>query len=129
MHQVRRCETCEVHEVRGVHPATYDRDTPKALRSELRRRSNVILTNPDMLNVGLLPSHDSLWADFFRNLRIVAVDEAHLLRGVFEIGIRHAKAAERAPRPAPVRGVDLAEDEGRPVRRIRGGGWSASSPT
>ncbi|HEX2098909.1 MAG TPA: DEAD/DEAH box helicase, partial [Rubrobacteraceae bacterium] len=61
--------------LRGVYPATYDRDTPKALRSEIRRRANVILTNPDMLNVGLLPSHDSLWSDFFRNLEIVAVDE------------------------------------------------------
>src|SRR5215216_2514660 len=69
--------------LKGLHPATYDRDTPKALRSEIRRKSNVILTNPDMLNVALLPGHDSLWADFFRNLRIVAVDEAHLLRGVF----------------------------------------------
>jgi DEAD/DEAH box helicase domain-containing protein len=69
--------------LRGVHPATYDRDTPKALRAEVRKRANVILTNPDMLNVALLPSHDSLWADFFRNLKIVAVDEAHLLRGVF----------------------------------------------
>src|SRR5215210_3311636 len=64
--------------LKGVHPATYDRDTPKALRSQIRRRANVILTNPDMLNVGLLPNHDSLWADFFRNLRLVAVDEAHL---------------------------------------------------
>ncbi|CAN5174634.1 hypothetical protein BH24ACT19_BH24ACT19_05840 [soil metagenome] len=69
--------------LRGVYPATYDRDTPKALRGELRRRANVILTNPDMLNVSLLPNHDSLWADFFKNLKIIAVDEAHLLRGVF----------------------------------------------
>src|SRR3954469_534553 len=50
--------------LRGVHPATYDRDTPKALRAEIRKRANVILTNPDMLNVALLPSHDALWADF-----------------------------------------------------------------
>src|ERR687893_215705 len=33
--------------LRGVHPATYDRDTPKALRTEVRKRANVILTNPD----------------------------------------------------------------------------------
>ena len=90
--------------LRGVHPATYDRDTPKALRSELRRRSNVILTNPDMLNVGLLPSHDSLWADFFRNLRIVAVDEAHLLRGVF--GSHVAAVLRRLRRVAELHGAD-----------------------
>jgi DEAD/DEAH box helicase domain-containing protein len=90
--------------LRGVHPATYDRDTPKALRSELRRRSNVILTNPDMLNVGLLPNHDSLWADFFRNLKIVAVDEAHLLRGVF--GSHVAAVLRRLRRVAQLHGAD-----------------------
>ena len=90
--------------VRGVYPATYDRDTPKALRGELRRRANVILTNPDMLNVGLLPSHDSLWADFFRNLKIIAVDEAHLLRGVF--GSHVAAVLRRLRRVAELHGAD-----------------------
>ncbi len=90
--------------LRGVYPATYDRDTPKALRSELRRRANVILTNPDMLNVGLLPSHDSLWADFFKNLKIIAVDEAHLLRGVF--GSHVAAVLRRLRRVAELHGAD-----------------------
>ncbi|CAA9447192.1 MAG: ATP-dependent RNA helicase, DEAD/DEAH box family [uncultured Rubrobacteraceae bacterium] len=90
--------------LRGVYPATYDRDTPKALRSELRRRANVILTNPDMLNVGLLPSHDSLWADFFRNLKIIAVDEAHLLRGVF--GSHVAAVLRRLRRVAELHGAN-----------------------
>jgi DEAD/DEAH box helicase domain-containing protein len=90
--------------LRGVHPAAYDRDTPKALRSGIRRRANVILTNPDMLNVGLLPSHDSLWADFFRNLKIVAVDEAHLLRGVF--GSHVAAVLRRLQRVAELHGAD-----------------------
>src|SRR3712207_6262718 len=90
--------------LKGLHPATYDRDTPKALRSEIRRKSNVILTNPDMLNVALLPGHDSLWADFFRNLRIVAVDEAHLLRGVF--GSHVAVVLRRLRRVAELHGAD-----------------------
>jgi DEAD/DEAH box helicase domain-containing protein len=90
--------------LKGVHPATYDRDTPKALRSQIRRRANVILTNPDMLNVGLLPNHDSLWADFFRNLRLVAVDEAHLLRGVF--GSHVAAVMRRLRRVAELHGAD-----------------------
>ena len=90
--------------LRGVYPATYDRDTPKALRSEVRRRANVVLTNPDMLSVGLLPSHDSLWADFFRNLKIVAVDEAHLLRGVF--GSHVAAVLRRLRRVATLHGAD-----------------------
>jgi DEAD/DEAH box helicase domain-containing protein len=90
--------------LKGVHPATYDRDTPKALRSQIRRRANVILTNPDMLNVGLLPNHDSLWADFFRKLRLVAVDEAHLLRGVF--GSHVAAVMRRLRRVAELHGAD-----------------------
>src|ERR671915_1109377 len=69
-------------DLRGVHPATYDGDTPHALRADIRRRANILLTNPDMLNIGILPNHEA-WADYLRNLEIVAVDEAHVLRGVF----------------------------------------------
>ena len=67
--------------LRAVHAATYDGDTPHALRADVRRRANILLTNPDMLNVGILPNHEA-WADFLRDLEIVAVDEAHVLRGV-----------------------------------------------
>ncbi|MGF1471485.1 MAG: DEAD/DEAH box helicase, partial [Rubrobacteraceae bacterium] len=45
--------------LRGVHADTYDGDTPQALRAEIRRKSNILLTNPDMLNVGILPNHDA----------------------------------------------------------------------
>ena len=44
--------------------------------------ANVILTNPDMLHVGVLPHHDR-WGDVLANLRFVVVDEAHVYRGVF----------------------------------------------
>src|ERR687884_264922 len=74
--------------LRGVHPATYDGDTPHALRADIRRRANVLLTNPDMLNVGILPNHEA-WADFLRNLEIVAVDEAHVLRGLRRVAMLH----------------------------------------
>ena len=47
-----------------------------------RRRANVVLTNPDMLHVGILPNQRA-WADFFSNLALVVVDEAHVYRGVF----------------------------------------------
>ena len=42
-----------------VH-AIYDGDTPKEERPAIRRRRNLILTNPDMLHVGLLPHHKTL---------------------------------------------------------------------
>ena len=61
---------------------TYDGDTPKNSRSRLRREGNIILTNPDMLHIGILPNH-RLWEDFFKNLRYVVIDEAHIYRGVF----------------------------------------------
>lgn len=66
----------------GVRIAVYDGDTPKAQRALIRKEAHVILTNPDMLHVGILPSQE-LWRKFLRSLRLVVVDEAHTLRGVF----------------------------------------------
>jgi DEAD/DEAH box helicase domain-containing protein len=65
-----------------VHPAIYDGDTPRETRAQIRRGASVVLTNPDMLHVGILPHHDA-WADLFANLAVVVVDEAHVYRGVF----------------------------------------------
>jgi len=62
--------------------ATYDGDTARSARSTVRRIARAILTNPDMLHVGILPNHH-LWANFFRGLRYVVLDEAHQYRGVF----------------------------------------------
>ncbi len=74
---------------RDSHPAladirfgTYDGDTPPGARARLRREASVLLTNPDMLHLGILPHH-TLWADFFGHLRFVVIDEAHVYRGVF----------------------------------------------
>ncbi|HWM10309.1 MAG TPA: DEAD/DEAH box helicase, partial [Solirubrobacteraceae bacterium] len=65
-----------------ARPAIYDGDTPREQRSAIRRRSNVVITNPDMLHLGILPNH-AAWGDFFANLAVVVVDEAHVYRGVF----------------------------------------------
>ena len=65
-----------------LRPAIYDGDTPKEERRAIRSRSNLILTNPDMLHVGALPNH-SQWGDLLANLAWVVVDEAHTYRGVF----------------------------------------------
>jgi DEAD/DEAH box helicase domain-containing protein len=66
----------------GLRPAIYDGDTEPERRAQVRRAANAILTNPDMLHVGILPNHDR-WGDFLHNLRYVVVDEAHVYRGVF----------------------------------------------
>ena len=68
--------------VKGVKPAIYDGDTESERRWQIRKWANVILTNPDMLHVGVLPHHDR-WGDVLSNLRYVVVDEAHVYRGVF----------------------------------------------
>ncbi len=62
--------------------ATFDGDTPYDERAEIRRRARIVLTNPDMLHIGILPNHQS-WSRLLRNLRYVVVDEAHIYRGVF----------------------------------------------
>jgi DEAD/DEAH box helicase domain-containing protein len=66
----------------GLREAIYDGDTPKEERPAIRRRNNLVLTNPDMLHVGLMPNHKA-WGDFLSNLDWVVVDEAHTYRGVF----------------------------------------------
>jgi DEAD/DEAH box helicase domain-containing protein len=65
-----------------IRVGVYDGDTSRSARSALRRRAAILLTNPDMLHLGILPNHH-LWSTFFRNLRYVVIDEAHVYRGVF----------------------------------------------
>ncbi|WP_372697165.1 DEAD/DEAH box helicase [Arthrobacter sp. JSM 101049] len=62
--------------------AAYDGDTDPGERRWIRDHANFVLTNPDMLNFGILPNHPG-WARFFRRLAYVIVDEAHSYRGVF----------------------------------------------
>jgi DEAD/DEAH box helicase domain-containing protein len=67
---------------RPIRPGTYDGDTPRYARRKLRQDANVIMTNPDMLNQGVLPYH-SRWSRFFANLKYVVIDEMHTYRGIF----------------------------------------------
>jgi DEAD/DEAH box helicase domain-containing protein len=65
-----------------INPATYDGDTPRGSRGKIRERARLILSNPDMLHVSILPHHTS-WEEFFRGLKFVILDEIHIYRGVF----------------------------------------------
>ena len=87
----------------NVRSAIYDGDTPGERRWQIRNWANVILTNPDMLHVGVLPHHDR-WADVLHNLRYVVVDEAHVYRGVF--GSHVGNVLRRLRRLAQVYGAD-----------------------
>ena len=86
-----------------VRPAIYDGDTAREQRSQIRRRANVVLTNPDMLHMGILPNH-RMWGDFLSNLAVVVVDEAHVYRGVF--GSHVANVLRRLRRIANAYGTE-----------------------
>src|SRR5688500_14060811 len=89
--------------VKGVKPAIYDGDTEAERRWQIRKWANVILTNPDMLHVGMLPHHDRC-GDAWHNLRYVVVDEAHVYRGVF--GSHVANVLRRLRRLARAYGAE-----------------------
>jgi len=84
-----------------VRPAIYDGDTPREARAQIRESANVVLTNPDMLHMGILPNH-TVWRDLFENLAIVVIDEAHVYRGVF--GSHVANVLRRLQRVAAIHG-------------------------
>ena len=67
---------------RSADFATFDGDTPPSERGEIRKNARIILSNPDMLHIGILPNHQQ-WSRFLRSLKYVVIDEAHTYRGVF----------------------------------------------
>lgn len=82
---------------------TYDGDTPRSLRSSLRSRGRIVITNPDMLHAGVLPNH-TRWVQFFQNLRYIVIDELHIYRGIF--GSHVANVIRRLKRVARFYGAD-----------------------
>ncbi len=86
-----------------IRPAIYDGDTPRSERAAIRKRANVILTNPDMLHVGILPHHGA-WDELLANLAFVVVDEAHVYRGVF--GSHVGNVLRRLRRVAAIHGTE-----------------------
>jgi DEAD/DEAH box helicase domain-containing protein len=96
---------------RGLHdfgvdamvPAVYDGDTDDETRAWVRRNANIVLTNPDMLHIGILPGHGR-WATFLRRLQFVVIDEVHVFRGIF--GSHVANVLRRLRRLARFYGAD-----------------------
>lgn len=63
--------------------ALYDGDVSGHLRRKIRNEPpTALITNPEMLNLAILPHHER-WAPFLGGLAHVVVDEAHIYRGVF----------------------------------------------
>jgi len=63
--------------------AIYDGDTTAYRRKKIRENlPGILVTNPDMLHLALLPYHD-IWGNLFSNLTHIVIDEVHTYRGVF----------------------------------------------
>jgi len=76
--------------------AIYDGDTSAYQRKKIRQKPpNLLITNPEMVHLALLPFHDR-WDSFFRRLRLVVVDEVHTYRGMF--GAHMAQVLRRLQR-------------------------------
>ena len=82
--------------------AIYDGDTPPSHRPAIRKTARLVLTNPDMLHMGILPHHTN-WDEFFAHLKFIVIDEAHTYRGVF--GSHVANVLRRLQRVAKFYGA------------------------
>ena len=66
----------------GARIGVLDGDTDVAEREWIRAHAHIVITNPDLLHVSLLPRHQR-WRRVLRHLALIVVDECHLYRGVF----------------------------------------------
>jgi DEAD/DEAH box helicase domain-containing protein len=81
----------------------YDGDTPQRHRAAIRNEARILITNPDMLHLGILPHH-TRWVRFFSGLRYIVLDELHTYRGIF--GSHVANVLRRARRVARFYGAE-----------------------
>ena len=66
----------------GPVSALFDGDTNSYQRRKIRDNTPpVLLSNPEMLHLSLLPYHEN-WRHFFQGLKYIILDEVHSYRGV-----------------------------------------------
>ncbi len=83
--------------------AIYDGDTSAYRRRKIRSNPpNVLMTNPEMVHLALLPYH-TRWAGFFRRLKLVVIDEVHIYRGL--LGSHFAQVLRRLQRVCTLYGA------------------------
>jgi len=98
---VRNCDGKEYPDSFGV--GVYDGDMPSGKRDTIRKQASFVLSNPDMLHLGILPHHTQ-WADFFTNIKFIVIDEVHIYRGIF--GSHFANVLRRLKRILSFYGAD-----------------------
>ncbi|MDO9631223.1 MAG: DEAD/DEAH box helicase [Humidesulfovibrio sp.] len=89
---------------KGPTAAIYDGDTKPSARAKIRKKPpNLILTNPEMLHLSLLPHHGT-WAQVFATLTHIVIDEVHTYRGV--LGAHMSQVLRRMQRICRYYGSD-----------------------
>ena len=72
-----------------IRAAIYDGDTDETRRRAIKADPpDILITNPDMLHLGILPYHES-WRPFFETLDFIVLDELHVYRGIFGSHLHH----------------------------------------
>lgn len=66
----------------GLRVGVLDGDTPADERDWINAHAQVIITNPDMLSMSVLPRHHR-WRRVLAHLQLVVIDECHTYRGLF----------------------------------------------
>lgn len=83
--------------------ALFDGDTSSYMRRKIRDKPpRVLLTNPEMIHLSMLPYHRN-WSQFFSRLRYIVIDEVHSYRGV--LGSHMAWVLRRLQRIAALYGA------------------------
>ena len=92
--QDQRGKFCRLAENAGLPPEIagceiYDGDTPTARRTAIRKSfPRVVVSNPDMLHLGIL-GHWTSWGPFLADLKWIVLDELHTYRGIFGSHFHH----------------------------------------
>ena len=80
----------------NIQAQIYDGDTTAYRRKKIREHPpHILMTNPEMVHLSILPHHDR-WNDLLRRLRFVVIDEVHVYRGV--LGAHMAQVFRRLVR-------------------------------
>ncbi|KAK9090845.1 hypothetical protein Sjap_024022 [Stephania japonica] len=66
----------------SLNAGVYDGDTSQEERQWLRDNARLLITNPDMLHLSILPFH-SQFQRILAHLRFIIIDEAHAYKGAF----------------------------------------------
>ncbi|SIN91933.1 DEAD/DEAH box helicase [Halodesulfovibrio marinisediminis] len=82
--QLKSFQSLTAHWPKEARPdaAIYDGDTTPHFRKKIRTKPpTVLMTNPEMLHLSILPYHEQ-WIEFLASLQFIVVDEVHTYRGV-----------------------------------------------